>query len=75
LDEYDITVFEDWQYVLYGLELLIGNDLNEDVKPAYSYAMFTFINNYARIFDVDLDIQQLKENLDEWMDERKENAD
>ncbi|MFZ4798478.1 MAG: hypothetical protein ACOYMA_13355 [Bacteroidia bacterium] len=71
LDEYDIAILEDWQYVLYGMEFLIGYDLNEEVRPGYSYAMFNFIKNYADIFDEEIDIEQLEENLDEWIKERQ----
>lgn len=75
LDEYDIAVFEDWQYMMYGLELLIGNNLNKEVIPAYSFAMYSFINNYFTIFNTDINVNLLEQKLDEQFKERKENAD
>ncbi|MBK6544602.1 MAG: hypothetical protein IPG12_04940 [Saprospiraceae bacterium] len=63
-DKFDVTVLNEGDYLVRGFNLLLENELEYDLKPAFSFAMFTFFKNYQF-----LDLQELTESIEEHLGE------
>ncbi|MBK8483167.1 MAG: hypothetical protein IPL31_02115 [Saprospiraceae bacterium] len=59
-EKFDVTVMNEAEYIIGGFNLLLENELEYDLKPAFSFAMFTFFKNYEVI-----DMQELTESIEE----------